>query len=88
MLSQEQLQAIVRATGRLPPGYENAWRPLQWQPQEAVSAALPRARSVGAHQSSLSQPRQSLRLDLRQNLFNQWYASGRCLLHVDLWKQR
>ena len=41
MLSQEQLQAIVRATGRLPPGYENAWRPLQWQPQEAVSAALP-----------------------------------------------
>ena len=41
MLSQEQLQAIVRATGRLPPGYENVWRPLQWQPQEAVSAALP-----------------------------------------------
>ena len=34
MLSEEQLRAIHRATGTLPPGYENHWRVLQWAPQE------------------------------------------------------
>mmetsp|Transcript_37930 Transcript_37930/g.76083 ORF Transcript_37930/g.76083 Transcript_37930/m.76083 type:complete len:95 (+) Transcript_37930:399-683(+) len=30
MLRPEQYEAIVRATGRLPPGHENFCRPLQW----------------------------------------------------------
>ena len=38
-LSQEQLDAIFRATGKLPPGYENAWRLLQWRPEARISAA-------------------------------------------------
>jgi hypothetical protein len=33
-LSEEQLAAIFKATGKLPPGYENTWRPLQWNAQE------------------------------------------------------
>ena len=34
MLSWEQLRAIQRATGSLPPGYENHGRVMQWAPQE------------------------------------------------------
>ena len=58
MLSQEQLQAIVRATGRLPPGYENVWRPLQWTPMMPPPAAVQQSGKKRGRPRKEPQPQQ------------------------------